>query len=67
MNSNLLNLIYKSLELISGSFIENHSIATTSFGTTSADLIHIISKAELSIPFVFIDTGFQFGETIEWL
>ena len=66
MNSHLLNLESKSLELISGSFIENHSIATTSFGTTSAVLIHIISKTNLSIPVVFIDTGFHFDETMQY-
>ena len=66
MNSHLSNLEFESLELIRGSFIENHSIATTSFGTTSAVLIHIISKIKLSIPVVFIDTGFHFDETMQY-
>ena len=66
MNNDLLNLEHKNLELIRDTFIENHSVSTTSLGTTSAVLIHIISKSNLNIPVVFIDTGFHFDETLQY-
>jgi phosphoadenosine phosphosulfate reductase len=65
-NNHLLNLESKSLELIRNSFIENRSISTTSFGITSVVLIDLIAKTNLDIPTIFIDTGFHFGETIDY-
>lgn len=61
IKEHLLALESKSLELI-----ENSSISTTSFGITSSVLIHLISKTNLGIPIVFIDTGFHFNETIDY-
>ena len=66
VKEHLLALESKSLELIENSFLENSSISTTSFGITSAVLIHLISKTNLEIPIVFIDTGFHFNETIDY-
>ena len=62
----LIDLETKSLEIISNSFINNQTISTTSFGLTSTVLIHLISKTNLDIPIVFIDTGFHFNETVDY-
>lgn len=66
IKTQLLTLETQSIELIKNSFIENFSISTTSFGITSSVLIHLISKTNLEIPIVFIDTGFHFDETIDY-
>lgn len=39
---------------------------TTSFGTTSALLIHMISRIRPNHPIHFIDTGYLFPETLEY-
>jgi len=41
-------------------------LVTSSFGTTSAILLHIISRLRPSHPIYFIDTGFHFQETLEY-
>ena len=66
IKTQILTLETQSIELIQNSFIENFSISTTSFGITSSVLIHLISKTNLEIPIVFIDTGFHFDETIDY-
>lgn len=65
-NKYSFDLEAKSIELIENSYIENHSISTTSFGLTSAVLINLISQTNLDIPIVFVDTGFHFSETIDY-
>lgn len=42
-------------------------IATTSFGATSGALIDLISKTGLPIKIVYVNTGFFFKETLEYL
>jgi phosphoadenosine phosphosulfate reductase len=39
---------------------------TTSFGTTSALLIHMISRIRQNHPIHFVDTGYLFPETLEY-
>ncbi|MDX1618840.1 MAG: phosphoadenylyl-sulfate reductase [Balneolaceae bacterium] len=41
-------------------------LVTSSFGTTSAVLLHIISRVKPDHPIYFIDTGYHFSETIEY-
>lgn len=41
-------------------------LVTSSFGTTSAILLHIISRLRASHPIYFIDTGYHFPETLEY-
>ncbi|MGA1757735.1 MAG: phosphoadenylyl-sulfate reductase [Pseudomonadales bacterium] len=38
----------------------------TSFGAESAVLLHLIARANLAAPVIFIDTGFHFAETIAY-
>lgn len=42
------------------------ALVTTSFGTTSAILLHILSRVNPEHPIHFIDTGFLFKETHEY-
>ncbi|WP_138432024.1 phosphoadenylyl-sulfate reductase [Fodinibius saliphilus] len=39
-------------------------LVTSSFGTTSAVLLHIVSRVRPNCPIYFIDTGYHFKETI---
>lgn len=39
-------------------------LVTSSFGTTSAVLLHLISRIKPDCPIYFIDTGYHFDETI---
>lgn len=39
-------------------------LVTSSFGTTSAVLLHIVSRVKPGYPIYFIDTGYHFKETI---
>lgn len=42
------------------------ALVTTSFGTTSALLLHILSRVKPGFPIHFIDTGYLFPETLEY-
>ena len=42
------------------------TLITTSFGTTSALLLHMISRIRPNHPIHFIDTGYLFPETLEY-
>ncbi len=42
------------------------ALVTTSFGTTSALLIHMISRIRQNHPIHFINTGYLFPETLEY-
>ncbi|MDR8394165.1 phosphoadenylyl-sulfate reductase [Aliifodinibius sp. S!AR15-10] len=41
-------------------------LVTSSFGTTSAVLLHIISRVKPGYPVCFIDTGYHFEETLAY-
>ncbi|MFH5882864.1 phosphoadenylyl-sulfate reductase [Halalkalibaculum sp. DA3122] len=41
-------------------------LVTSSFGTTSAVLLHILSRVKPGYPIYFIDTGYHFQETLEY-
>lgn len=41
-------------------------LVTSSFGTTSAVLLHIVSRIKPGCPIYFIDTGYHFEETLEY-
>ncbi|MGK7370802.1 MAG: phosphoadenosine phosphosulfate reductase domain-containing protein [Candidatus Halalkalibacterium sp. M3_1C_030] len=41
-------------------------LVTSSFGTTSAVLLHIISRIKPNCPVYFIDTGYHFKETLDY-
>ena len=41
-------------------------LVTSSFGTTSAVLLHIISRIKPECPIYFIDTGYHFKETLQY-
>jgi len=43
-----------------------HVLVTSSFGTTSAVLLHIISRVRPDYPIYFIDTGYHFNETLQY-
>ncbi|MDX1639105.1 MAG: phosphoadenosine phosphosulfate reductase family protein, partial [Balneolaceae bacterium] len=43
-----------------------HVLVTSSFGTTSAVLLHILSRVKPGYPIYFIDTGYHFEETIRY-
>ncbi len=44
----------------------NKVLVTSSFGTTSAVLLHIISRVKPSCPVHFINTGYHFEETLAY-
>ncbi len=44
----------------------NKALVTTSFGTTSVLLLHILARVKPDFPIHFIDTGFLFPETHEY-
>lgn len=41
-------------------------LITSSFGTTSAVLLHLVSRMRPGYPIYFIDTGYHFEETIDY-
>jgi len=41
-------------------------LVTSSFGTTSAVILHLISRIKPECPIYFIDTGYHFEETIDY-
>jgi phosphoadenosine phosphosulfate reductase len=63
---NLNKHISRSLGLINDHFSKGHTISTTSCGLTSSVLIDMVSRSQLDIPIVFIDTNFHFPETIDY-
>ncbi len=40
--------------------------AVSSFGADSAALLHLVSRADPSLPVIFLDTGKHFGETLDY-
>ena len=42
------------------------ALITTSFGTTSALMLHILNRVKPGFPVHFIDTGYLFPETLEY-
>lgn len=44
----------------------NDVLMTSSFGTTSVVLLHIVSRIRPNCPIYFIDTGYHFEETITY-
>jgi len=45
----------------------DHLVATTSFGIQAAVMLHLIHENAPQIPVVFIDTGFLFPETYQYI
>lgn len=45
---------------------QNKALVTTSFGTTSILLLHVISRVKPDFPVHFIDTGYLFDETLAY-
>ncbi len=45
----------------------DHLVATTSFGIQAAVMLHLIHEHAPEIPVVFIDTGFLFPETYQYI
>lgn len=41
-------------------------LVTSSFGTSSAVLLHMVSRIKPDCPIYFIDTGYQFKETLKY-
>lgn len=41
-------------------------LVTSSFGTTSAVLLHLVSRIQPNCPVYFIDTGYHFEETLQY-
>ncbi len=41
-------------------------LVTSSFGTTSAVLLHLVSRIRPNCPIYFIDTGYHFEETLDY-
>lgn len=41
-------------------------LVTSSFGTTSAVLLHLVSRIKPACPIYFIDTGYHFEETLSY-
>lgn len=41
-------------------------LVTSSFGTTSAVLLHLVSRIRPECPIYFIDTGYHFEETLDY-
>lgn len=59
------SLIDARLAYILNKFQDN-ALVTTSFGTTSALLLHFLSRVRPGFPIHFIDTGYLFEETIAY-
>lgn len=55
-------LILKSYEIF-----RDKIIATSSFGTTSGVLIHLLSTLKIPVKIVYVNTGFLFKETIDYI
>ena len=56
----------KRLERLFEEFSQEEVLVTSSFGTTSMVLLHLLSKAKPGHPVHFIDTSYHFPETLEY-
>lgn len=54
------------LERLFREFPQDKILVTSSFGTTSMALLHLVSKVKPGHPIHFIDTSYHFPETIEY-
>lgn len=54
------------IEMLFHHFKEEEVFITSSFGATSIILLHLISKIKPGFPVHFIDTGYNFKETLEY-
>lgn len=54
------------LEKLFATFAPEKILMTSSFGTSSAVLLHLVSKVRPSHPIYFIDTRYHFKETLEY-
>jgi phosphoadenosine phosphosulfate reductase len=54
------------LERLFREFSQDQILVTSSFGTTSMALLHLLSKVKPGHPVHFIDTSYHFPETIEY-
>lgn len=72
MNAKKLSESYRSLsfqerlERLFSEFPNNKILVTSSFGTTSMALLHLLSKVKPGHPVHFIDTSYHFPETLEY-
>lgn len=72
MNIQDLNKLYQPLafqerlEQLFRDFSPEHILCTSSFGTTSMALLHMISKVKPGHPIHFIDTSYHFPETLTY-
>ena len=67
LNRNYQSLSYQErLERLFEEFPSNKILVTSSFGTTSMALLHILSKVKPGHPVHFIDTSYLFPETIKY-
>lgn len=66
LNESLSSVIIDArLAFILNKFKEK-ALLTTSFGTTSALMLHFVSRVKPGFPIHFIDTGYLFPETLEY-
>lgn len=54
------------IEMLFHHFREEEVFITSSFGATSIILLHLVSKVKPGFPVHFIDTGYNFRETLEY-
>lgn len=54
------------MEKLFNDFESPRVLATSSFGTSSVVLLHLISKVNPGHPIYFIDTGYHFEQTIQY-
>lgn len=54
------------LKLLFDSFPENEILITSSFGASSALLLHLLSRVKPDHPVYFVDTQYHFEETINY-
>lgn len=72
MNIQELNNRYRSfsykhrMEQLFRDFPEDKVLITSSFGTTSMALLHLVSKVRPGHPIHFIDTSYHFKETLQY-
>jgi len=57
---------WERLELLFDSFPSREIMVTSSFGTSSAVLLHMLSKVRPEHPVYFVDTTYHFQETVEY-
>ena len=72
MDLNYLNRYYNDLspwerlERLYESYSPDDILLTSSFGSTSVVLLHMISRVRPDQPIHFIDTGYHFNETLQY-